>query len=634
MNLADPAGEAPTREIPPAKALRPLPLEALFWVAAAVPMAVSFLIASGLWPWGSEEVSAAQRDWTVPFYTATTLWLFLAYARLMFTTRPGKAGLAAKFPVVAAVVAGGFWLLAHEPSGWRVMYDEPGHAGTAYEMYHHGSAEVPYTFHRAPDDTVMLLKHPSQRLGFYPYLGNLIHGLAGSSEAGHLILLNSLLGFLFLAAGAAVGNQLAGRGGALWFVAFLTFLPLTAQLANSGSYDLLFGVLLLAALGQLVPYVRKPDPARLSLLFALGAALTLSRYEGAWFLGVIGLVAWVREGRSFRPGWNLPLAALMLIPTAMVIRMFLYVGKLAYKVEASFGLEHIPGNVLASLKHLFVPLAGITNLAPLGWAGLAGWIYLLRGRKALPPGLPDRPAMRVCLAWLAAVILANILVVASSFWSSPDDPMTARLLLPVWVVVAVGAAAGLGLAPGRVQRLAAVFLAVWLLVFQMPSWSRHAPSNTFGVSRAFALYAAFATRMPPHSLFLAERPGSMGLKGFYSAAAKDFDENHLLRAGVVAAGQYDRVFAMVYGQWKPGPDGQPVFNYAIQENISPQHWQIVVHESHLLPTEGEVRFVELAGWLDGQGKRHPMTEMPPASRPPPTFSPEHAWGWRLTFEKP
>lgn len=368
--------------------------------------------------------------------TATLLLLHAAYrvyreSEFRFSAQFLKAQ---RLPLL--VVAGlsvVFYLL--QDNSYKVVMDEPVLAATALHMHHEKEAMTLTRAYNIGGTFNVLGGYVGKRPYFFPFVVSILHDLTGY-RAYQGVVLNHLLTPVFLGLLYIIGHRFGGRLGGYGALALCSTVPLIAISANSGGFDLLNIVMILATLWAGMLYLRKQTDARFDLMILLAVLLAQTRYESAAYVAcVIGivLVAWVRQ-RRIQLTWVSVIVPLLLICVPLQQIIFEEYPALWQlnkdNAEAPFALAMIPQNLGHALNFfftLFPVQPGSPLLSGLFCAALVGGFLLtLRGRMRRFISEADAPA----ILWFFALIVFNFFLLMAYHWGQADDIVAARIIIP------------------------------------------------------------------------------------------------------------------------------------------------------------------------------------------------------------
>lgn len=356
--------------------------------------------------------------------------------------RPARADYAAAALIAAC---GGLWL-AHEKQGFKILADEVLLLGTSMVM--HQEREVSYPIRATDVQGPFQFTHKvvDKRPFFYPFLVSLIHDTTGY-RGSNPFWVNAALGFLFLGLVYLIAWRLAGdRWAGVFAVLLFTGLPLLAQQAAGGGFELLNLVMLAGILLLGWRYAARPDEDSLTALSLGAVLLAMTRYESVLCVvpvAVLALWGWARAGRVILP-WAVVAAPALLFPYVLQNRVFetnTGAWELASIPEAGspFALHYVPDNLGHALGFFFdttgyqpnsIFFAAVGLLA-LPFFGLVIVRILRTGRAAAPADM----ALALVGLGLFGIGALHMLY----FWGQFDHPVIRRLSLPVHLLLALAA---------------------------------------------------------------------------------------------------------------------------------------------------------------------------------------------------
>lgn len=340
----------------------------------------------------------------------------------------------------------GVFLHVQEPHMFKVFYDEPSHVAASLTMHRERQAVVLAGAHFFDGEIHYANAVPVFRMYLFSVLLSLLHDVSGY-RVENVYVLNGLLGVLVLGLAYICGTRLGGKRVGMLGVLLLAGLPLLAQVATSGSYDLLNLALLLGLWVATLNFMKQPGEGGLDLMLATGVLLALARYESIVYLLIpvgAALYKWKREGTvrlsvrgMLSPLWVWPCFAANFI--LLNNETFTLPG---YRPEGSgfFGREYMADNASRAVYYLFNFDLDSTGSLLLSAAGCLGLIALwtaswTRGRRAGGPGGEAR-----AFALFFALVTAMYIFVLSHFWGMPTQSSATRFILPFYTVLALAAA--------------------------------------------------------------------------------------------------------------------------------------------------------------------------------------------------
>lgn len=332
---------------------------------------------------------------------------------------------------------------AQERPGFKILSDEVLLLGTSMGMHYERKAAYPVRATDVQGPLQILTDVLDKRPLLFPFLTATVHDLTGYRPENPFYL-NMGLGVLFLFLAYGLGTMAGGRWAGVLLVMLFGGLPLLAQQAAGGGFELL-NLLLIGTLGLTMAwYLEAPDARRLQAMLYAALLLASTRYESILFLAPAAVAAvwgWVRAGQVLL-SWPVAIAPLFLLPPLVQNRVFANqpdAWEMASMpgVTEPFSLDYFAPNLGHALAFFFdlgpyqpsAPLFAALGLLALPFFGLV----LLRTLRR-PAAQEPRP-----IAWtlLGLGLFATALVYLFYFWGQFDHPVIRRLSLPVHLLMAL-----------------------------------------------------------------------------------------------------------------------------------------------------------------------------------------------------
>jgi len=455
---------------------------------------------------------------------------------------------------VAVVGLGGAVLLVHETFGFKIVMDELMLLGTSMSMHFDKTVLTPTRGNDIQGAFVVLDGIMDKRPLFFPFLLSLLHDLTGYRPANAFVL-NGILAFVFLGLANLCGRWLAGRRGGWLAVVLLAGLPLLAQNATGGGFELLNVVMILATLLLGARFAQKRDEASLTALCFSTLLLGQTRYESLLYvLPVVILILWVWSGeRRIILSWPVILAPLLLLPYPLQHRIFelrasawqmgtAQGGKSDATVPFSF--SYVADNLAHAVKFFFARSTDQPNsltLSLLGWIAVPfSLLFIAKQVRALRTA---PPAVAAAVIFTTGFV-AQFVFFMCYFWGQFDDPVIRRLSLPthLWLVVAVllvlpqFAAAGF-------QRLLIGVAAFGMIASGVPSMAEHAYTQEYLPGRETAWRREFMADQPRHDYLMIDNDAILWVSHQVSATTVP---EVLKRREALAWNMRNRTFAAFY----------------------------------------------------------------------------------------
>jgi hypothetical protein len=361
---------------------------------------------------------------------------------------PGKPEI---WGLILVLTTGILWQV-HEQRGFKILADEVLLLGTSMDMHFEREATYPVRATDVQGPFQVLQSVLDKRPLFFPFVVSIVHDVTGY-RATNPFYVNLGLSFVFLGLVYLLGSKIGGNqwGGVLGVLLFAG-LPLMAQQAAGGGFELLNLVMLAVVLWLACRYAEKPDDLSAEALGLGAVLLAQTRYESAVFiLPVAALLiwGWMKVGRMILP-WSIWLTPVFLVPYVLQNRQFdsnASLWELAGQgggATEPFALHYLPDNLGHALAFFFDTsgyqansiLFAIMGLVALPLFGI--WITrIFRDRINHTP-------MDVVVATMGLGLLAVNGLFMIYFWGQFDHPVIRRLSLPlhflmllaIWVVIA------------------------------------------------------------------------------------------------------------------------------------------------------------------------------------------------------
>jgi hypothetical protein len=245
------------------------------------------------------------------------------------------------------------------------------------------------------------------------------------------VLLVVLLGLIF-----NLGKRLCAPYGGYLGVGLMATVPLLVVNATSSGFDLLNIVMILILAERLEAYLRQPDALRLNLLLLVTVLLAQTRYESVLFIipvAVAILYVWMRD-KEVRITKTMIFVPLMFIVFALQRQMmneFETFWQLPEGMEHPFGAQFLSENLHIALNFFFHSNDEYPNsllLTIFFIVAVAVLAYSVVRRRGGFCTLKVR-----ALPWLGVglIIAANFMLLMAYHWGHLDDPVAARLALPI-----------------------------------------------------------------------------------------------------------------------------------------------------------------------------------------------------------
>jgi hypothetical protein len=338
---------------------------------------------------------------------------------------------------------------------------------------------------------------------FQPFLTSIFHDFLGYRPE-NVFILNTLLTFLLLALAYQLGRRVAGRAAGALAVVMLTSLPLLAQNATGGGFEILNLVMIMGTILLGIRFAEKRDPDSQEALALSAVLLAQTRYESVLFLAPVAvLILWIwwRESRPILS----PLfccTPLLLLPYALHNKVF-NVRASSWELASQpgyqrpFSFSYVGDNIGHALNFFFNTGGEQSNSLVISILGfLAAPFFLLWSVNTLRAA-KDRPVPRVVLAWFALGFAAHTALLLCYFWGKFDDPVIRRLSLPANLALVLGVVAvATEFSRPWVFRFLLIAAGAGLFAHGIPSMARHDFTLDYYIGREAEWRREFITAHP------------------------------------------------------------------------------------------------------------------------------------------
>ena len=407
--------------------------------------------------------------------------------------------------IIALVAGCGVVLLVHESYGFKILMDEMMLLGTSMGMHFDKHPLVAVRGHDLQGAFQLLDGQLDKRPLFQPFLVSTLHDLTGYRPE-NVFVLNTGLTFGLLALLYQVGRRLVNREAGVLAVLLLTSLPLLAQNATGGGFEMLNLVMILLTYLLGLRYAAKRDAASQQALFLSAVLLGQTRYESILFILPVALLvlwAWWKEQRPIID-WGTVFIPLLFVPAALHQKIFA-ARESSWELASQPGFEHpfalsyAPGNFSHWLNFFFDTSGENSNsliLSGLGWLALP---FALLAAANILARVRSAPPVQIAQAAFTAGFAAHSFLMLVYFWGRFDDPVIRRLSLPLnlWLALAVvTTTAELFKRPWWIWRALMAATGLGLFAYSLPSMSRHSYSMEYYVGREMAWRREFIAAHP------------------------------------------------------------------------------------------------------------------------------------------
>lgn len=317
---------------------------------------------------------------------------------------------------------------------FQILFDEHTLSSTAMNMHELRLAYAQAVTHSDGESVIASVGFVDKRPLLFPFLLSAIHSVLGYDYA-NVFLLNYALCALFFILVYAIINDCHGKQLACFGVLLLMGLPLIAQNASGGGYEMLNLCLIASLILSAIHYLKSDDSKR-GLNFMILSAVMLAnvRYESVLYVLVAAAVFALKSlrHRKIELSWFSAFSPLLLLLPLMTYALFRAETRFIQTTKDNFfSLEHLSGNLNAAIVFLFDWKGHYTNsilLSALGILVLVGLVPLIIKRARVI--LIKDEALSVLLI-VFSIVLANTLLALICYWGSWTDPLASRFSLPL-----------------------------------------------------------------------------------------------------------------------------------------------------------------------------------------------------------
>ncbi len=344
-------------------------------------------------------------------------------------------------PALVALVATVF-LHVQERHEFKIVADEVVLSLTARQMHFDRQAAVVVRGYDYAGNFTPFTTFVDKRPLLFPFLLSLLHDSTGY-RVSNVFVLNGLLSLALIALLMQVARRFGGWGGAYVAVLLLIGVPLVAQNACGGGFELLNMVMVLLTwwLGMRVADMPKDDD-RMCAFVLSGVLLAQTRYESVVFLvPVAATVAYIWwRNRVVRLPWTLMAVPLLLLNVPLLYNAF-KVNQAAWQLSGvagahhPFGLRFFYDNVGHAMNFFLSfdgsqPSSWLVGIAGVFGVGLFALVLYRRHREIFR----DHPDEGVFAFFVLGLVLHAALMLCY-FWGHWDDPIIRRLSLPTQLLL-------------------------------------------------------------------------------------------------------------------------------------------------------------------------------------------------------
>ncbi len=370
-----------------------------------------------------------------------------------------------------AIAVCSVFLFLHDPFGFKVVMDEPVLLSTSRMMHFRNEVLTPYEANSYGGSFHVTRGYLDKRPYFHPFLISLLHTFTGYRPE-NIFLLNILLTPVLLTLAYFFGKKLTDRRGGILAVLLLTGIPLLAQNATGGHFEILNMVMILGAMLLACQYLDRPGPDTMAALCFGGILLTQTRYESTFFalpVALVVLLGWMKKKEIILP-WPVVFSPLFLIFYPMHFRVTLSRDD-SFQVidkghDTAFNLEYFWENLEAAGIFLFNFSSELSNSLLISFAGVVALGFFIGYLVINFQQIRQKETPELVLVLFLGTVLLCFALVMCYHWGQLSDPVASRFALPLLLMFALVAVVALARWP-RPFLLSVLALYGYVLLFHV-----------------------------------------------------------------------------------------------------------------------------------------------------------------------
>lgn len=404
--------------------------------ACLVSLGVPLYLLSG------EQVIVTVKHWGYWLMLGTCslfLWTFWRESRRVSFSQLSSCISTHRVGLLLALI-GAVFVQFQSNDGFKILYDEHVLSSTAMNLHHHQMAYAEAVSYVIDGEKGISLGHVDKRPLLFPFILSATHNLFGY-DYKNVFGLNALLTFATLALLYAAISQISHRTYGWLGILLMCGLPLLAENATGGGYELLNLCLILALLLSSIYYFQNERPTGgLDLMIMAAILLANVRYESILYVLVPAGAFLLKSIRSkqIHLSWFSVFSPLLLILPLMSYAVFKNDPQFIHTTpEDFFSVSYLPENMGQALAYLINWRGDYTNsllLTALGSLGICLFLIYCAPSILNPDKQNDRIAP---IFMIVLVILANTLLALSNEWGAWTKVEASRFSLPLHLAMVI-----------------------------------------------------------------------------------------------------------------------------------------------------------------------------------------------------
>ena len=326
-----------------------------------------------------------------------------------------------------------FFINFHVDKKFRVANDEYMLSTVAKTMYSDGKTYSPSVVHYYEGQVFSKVGIVGKRPILFQYLLSLIHTVTGFRPE-NVFWLNSFLALILLVMIYCLTLCVGNRSMGILAVLLIASLPLFAENANGGGYEVLNLCLISMLCLSSIYYLRCPGSSGLNLMVCISVLLANCRYESILYVLVPAILYLVKSIRNkqFMLTWFVAFSPLILILPLLSYSVFQgYESFFQTSRENFFSFSHLPDNLWYAFQYLFHFGTDYSNSLLVSFGGFAGGCYLFINFLANPQNFFNKRGSFISLSVVFSITVYNTFLALSCWWGGWIDPLTSRFSLPL-----------------------------------------------------------------------------------------------------------------------------------------------------------------------------------------------------------
>lgn len=488
---------------------------------------------------------------------------------------------------------------------FKILYDEHMLSSTAMNLYYQQIAYVQASGHSFAGETVASIGHVDKRPLLFPFLLALMHYLL---DYGHenVFFLNGALTFILLALLYGLVARLSKPSYGALGVLLFGGLPLLAQNATGGGYEILNLCLIVGLASAAVRYLsHEKGSGGLDLMIMTAILLANVRYESILYVLVPATLFLMKSIRrkEFALTWFGALSPAIL--TLPLLSLEVFRNDSAFFItnkENFFQLSHLPGNLVHAITYLFDWRGDYTNSLVLSIVGGVGLFYFMLRTAPRISRLTKTGDAILALIPILGVVLLNTTLALSHYWGAWTDPVTSRFSLPLHLMMAICSTLVLYMIFKKREAPASLFLIAGIQVAVLtPIYCFHMRDEArLPIAEGYDWAMDWITSHAPpgNHLYLSQSAAGIGLLPVgaipYSTANKSVEDVIRLRE----TGMYNGVFvveALLFSDQQLSP-------LLPESGVLGDRYITETRAQHYVSDNLLYRISEVTGWSGPQGE--------------------------------